>query len=112
MEKAYGYSHAVKIGDDLKISGAVSMDDGGNATAIGDLGQQMKNAYAGLDKVAQLKTMVRERGLSTLIQIDGGVNADTINRISHAGVDVFVAGSAIFGSDDYKGTISELKAKW
>lgn len=51
VEKAYGYSHAVKIGDDLKISGAVSMDDEGNATAVGDLEQQMKNAYADLDKV-------------------------------------------------------------
>lgn len=65
-----------------------------------------------LDKVAQLRTIVRERGLSTLIQIDGGVNADTISSISAAGVDVFVAGSAIFGSDDYGRTISELKAKW
>jgi enamine deaminase RidA (YjgF/YER057c/UK114 family) len=51
VEKSYGYSHAVKIGDDIKISGAVSMDDEGNATAVGDLEQQMKNAYADLDKV-------------------------------------------------------------
>ena len=65
-----------------------------------------------LDKVAQLKTLIRERGLSTLIQIDGGVNAGTISRISKAGVDVFVAGSAIFGSEDYERTISDLKAKW
>ncbi|MBR9987950.1 MAG: ribulose-phosphate 3-epimerase [Desulfosarcina sp.] len=65
-----------------------------------------------LDKVAQLKTIIRKRGLSTLIQIDGGVNAGTIGRISEAGVDVFVAGSAIFGSDDYERTIAGLKAKW
>lgn len=65
-----------------------------------------------LEKVAQLRTIIRERGLSTLIQIDGGVNAGTISRISSAGVDVFVAGSAIFGSDDYERTISELKANW
>ena len=65
-----------------------------------------------LDKVARLRAMIQERGLSTLIQIDGGVNAGTISRISKAGVDVFVAGSAIFGSDDYAGTISELKTKW
>jgi len=51
VEKSYGYSHAVKIGNDIKISGAVSMDDEGNATAVGDLEQQMKNAYADLDKV-------------------------------------------------------------
>ena len=65
-----------------------------------------------LDKVAQLSTIIRERELSTLIQIDGGVNVGTISRISAAGTDVFVAGSAIFGSDDYERTISELKAKW
>jgi 2-iminobutanoate/2-iminopropanoate deaminase len=51
VEKAYGYTHAVRIGDDLKISGAVSMDDEGNPTATGDLEQQMKNAYSDLDKV-------------------------------------------------------------
>lgn len=50
-EKAYGYTHAVKIGDDIKISGAVSMDDLGNPTAKGDLLQQMKNCYADLDKI-------------------------------------------------------------
>jgi enamine deaminase RidA (YjgF/YER057c/UK114 family) len=51
VEKAFGYTHAVRIGDDIKISGAVSMDDKGNPTAVGDLEQQMKNAYADLDKV-------------------------------------------------------------
>ena len=50
-EKAFGYSHAVKLGNDIKISGAVSMDDAGNPTAKGDLLQQMKNCYADLDKV-------------------------------------------------------------
>lgn len=51
VEKAYGYTHAIKIGADIKISGAVSMDDEGNPTAVGDLEQQMKNAYSDLDKV-------------------------------------------------------------
>ncbi|MGB5243353.1 MAG: RidA family protein [Lutimonas sp.] len=51
VEKAYGYSHAVKIGNSIKISGAVSIDDEGNPTAIGDLEQQMKNCYADLDKI-------------------------------------------------------------
>lgn len=51
VEKAYGYSHAVRIGDDLKVSGAVSMDSEGNPTAVGDLEQQMKNAYADLGKI-------------------------------------------------------------
>ena len=51
VEKAYGYSHAVKIGNDIKISGAVSMDDEGKPTAVGNLEQQMKNCYADLDKI-------------------------------------------------------------
>lgn len=53
VEKAYGYSHAVKIGNDIKISGAVSMDDQGNLTAPGDMEQQMKNCYADLEKILQ-----------------------------------------------------------
>lgn len=51
VEKAYGYTHAIKIGNDIKISGAVSMDDEGNPTAVGDLAQQMKNCYADLEKI-------------------------------------------------------------
>lgn len=48
-EKAYGYTHAIRIGNDVKISGAVSMDYEGNPTAVGDLAQQMKNCYSDLD---------------------------------------------------------------
>ena len=51
VEQAYGYTHAVKIGSKIKISGAVSMDANGAPTAVGDLEQQMKNAYADLDTV-------------------------------------------------------------
>lgn len=50
-EKAYGYTHAIRLGEDLLISGAVSMDDAGNPTNVGDLAQQMKNCYSDLDKV-------------------------------------------------------------
>lgn len=53
VEKSYGYSHAVKIGNSIKISGAVSMDDEGNPTAIGDLEQQMKNCYSDLEKILE-----------------------------------------------------------
>jgi 2-iminobutanoate/2-iminopropanoate deaminase len=51
VEKSYGYSHAVRIGNELKISGAVSMDSAGNLTAKGDMKQQMINCYGDLDKV-------------------------------------------------------------
>ncbi len=50
-EKAYGYTHAVKTGNDIRISGAVSMDDAGIPTAKGDMLQQMKNCYADLEKI-------------------------------------------------------------
>lgn len=51
LEKEYGYSHAVRLGDHLKISGAVSMDDNGIIVAPGNMAQQMKNCYADLDKI-------------------------------------------------------------
>jgi enamine deaminase RidA (YjgF/YER057c/UK114 family) len=51
VETAYGYTHGVRIGHDINISGAVSMDEEGNPTSVGDLEQQMKNAYADLEVV-------------------------------------------------------------
>lgn len=51
VEKLYGYTHAVKIGNDIRISGAVSMDDKGQLTAAGNLDQQMKNCYEDLRKI-------------------------------------------------------------
>ena len=51
LEHEYGYTHAVKIGNDLKISGAVSMDDSGKLIAPGNLEQQMKNCYSDLGKI-------------------------------------------------------------
>ncbi len=53
LEKEYGYTHAVKIGDDLKISGAVSMNDSGMIVAPGNMEQQMKNCYSDLEKILQ-----------------------------------------------------------
>lgn len=51
VEKQYGYTHAVRIGDELTISGAVSMDEKGNLVADGNLEQQMKNCYSDLAKI-------------------------------------------------------------
>ncbi len=62
-----------------------------------------------LTRVRQLREMLNARGLSPLIEIDGGVNAGTIADIAAAGVDVLVAGSAIFGSSDYRATIAEFR---
>lgn len=63
-----------------------------------------------LEKIRCLKTMIDDNGLNVLIQIDGGVNNTTVKEIVEAGADVLVAGSAIFGSDDYAATIAQLKA--
>jgi enamine deaminase RidA (YjgF/YER057c/UK114 family) len=53
LEHEYGYTHAVKIGSDLKISGAVSMNDSGAIVAPGNMEQQMKNCYSDLEKILQ-----------------------------------------------------------
>ena len=51
VEKQYGYTHAVRIGSELIISGAVSMDDKGELVAAGNIEQQMKNCYSDLAKI-------------------------------------------------------------
>lgn len=62
-----------------------------------------------LPKVRQCRKMVDEAGLSTIIEVDGGVNKETVGELATAGVDVFVAGSAVFKGGDYKKNITELK---
>jgi ribulose-phosphate 3-epimerase len=64
-----------------------------------------------LEKITRLREMIQARGLSTLIQVDGGVNAGTIAAVAAAGADVLVAGSAIFGSPDYAAAIAELRRR-
>jgi ribulose-phosphate 3-epimerase len=64
-----------------------------------------------LDKIKDLRKLIREKDLDVLIQVDGGVNSKTIADVSAAGTDVFVAGSAIFGSQDYKKTIDDFRKK-
>jgi ribulose-phosphate 3-epimerase len=62
-----------------------------------------------LGKIRTLRAMIDKRGLSTLIEIDGGVNAATIADIAAAGADVFVAGSAIYGTSDYAAVIAQFR---
>jgi len=64
-----------------------------------------------IEKIQRLRQMITEKRLSTLIEIDGGVSDKTIGDIAAAGADVFVAGSAIFGSRDYATAIRGLRAK-
>jgi ribulose-phosphate 3-epimerase len=60
-------------------------------------------------KIRAMRAMIDEMDLSTLIEVDGGINETTIRNAAHAGTDVFVAGSAVFGSEDYAKTIKNFK---
>ena len=61
--------------------------------------------------LAALPRCLRSQGYDISLEIDGGVSADNIKEIAEAGVDMFVAGSAIFGSPDYKVTIDKMRAE-
>ncbi|KAA0892260.1 ribulose-phosphate 3-epimerase [Oryzomonas rubra] len=62
-----------------------------------------------LPKIQALRAMLDRRGGEAELEVDGGVKTSNIARIAHAGADVFVAGSAVFGSPDYAATIAEMK---
>ena len=62
-----------------------------------------------IDKVKRLKQMINDKGLNTLIEVDGGVQAETAPRLVAAGVDVLVSGSYIFKAKDPIATIKGLK---
>jgi ribulose-phosphate 3-epimerase len=63
-----------------------------------------------LDKLRAVREMIDASGRDVRLEIDGGVKVDNIAEISAAGADTFVAGSAIFGSGDYRDTITRMKA--
>ena len=64
-----------------------------------------------LDKISQVRKMIDESGKDIRLEVDGGINNETIGLAAEAGADTFVAGSAIFNTDDYKQTISMLRSK-
>lgn len=64
-----------------------------------------------LAKIRRIKEMCQSCNVSPLIQVDGGVNKHTISKIVEAGAEVLVAGSAVFGSDDYTVAIDELRER-
>jgi len=66
---------------------------------------------ATLDKAREARKLIDESGYDITLEIDGGVGVKNIKEIAEAGVDMFVAGSAIFGSDDYKTTIDAMRAE-
>ena len=64
-----------------------------------------------IPKIERLREMRDEKGLDVDIEVDGGINPETIHAVSTAGADVFVAGSAIFGSNDYSQTIRMMRER-
>ena len=64
-----------------------------------------------LDKLREARKMIDASGREIRLEIDGGVKVDNIGEIAAAGADTFVAGSAIFGADDYKTTIDAMRAE-
>ncbi len=64
-----------------------------------------------LDKLRQARKIIDDSGLDIRLEIDGGVGIQNIREIAEAGADTFVAGSAIFNTDDYKTTIDAMRAE-
>lgn len=64
-----------------------------------------------LDKLRELRRMIDERGLDVDIEVDGGVKLDNIAEVVAAGANVIVSGSGVFGTPDYKATITEMRAR-
>jgi ribulose-phosphate 3-epimerase len=64
-----------------------------------------------LDKLVAARKIIDQSGLPIRLEIDGGVKVSNIKKIKAAGADTFVAGSAIFNSDDYRQTISDMRAE-
>lgn len=64
-----------------------------------------------LDKVRTIRTRIDSGDLRLLVEIDGGINADTIAEAAEAGVDCFVAGSAVYGADDPAVAVEKLRAQ-
>lgn len=64
---------------------------------------------AALDKLAEARRRIDASGRAIRLEVDGGVKVDNIRRIAEAGADTFVAGSAIFGADDYRERIDAMR---
>ena len=62
-----------------------------------------------LDKLREARRLIDDSGRDIRLEIDGGVKLDNIRAIAEAGADTFVAGSAIFGTDDYAATVAAMR---
>ena len=64
-----------------------------------------------LDKLREARALIDASGREIRLEIDGGVNVGNIREIAEAGADTFVAGSAIFGTPDYRATVGAMRAE-
>ena len=64
-----------------------------------------------LEKLKTVRKLIDSHGLATRLEIDGGVKIENIKEIASAGADTFVAGSAIFNTENYKATIDEMRSE-
>ena len=64
-----------------------------------------------IEKISEAKKLIDQQDHQIFLEVDGGINNETISRVSQAGANVFVAGSAIFGSSDYEKTIKSFRQK-
>jgi ribulose-phosphate 3-epimerase len=62
-----------------------------------------------MDKIARVRAMIDATDRNIRLEIDGGVTVDNIGSLARAGVDTFVSGSAIFGTEDYAETIAGMR---
>lgn len=62
-----------------------------------------------IKKLQQARQIINNSGCNIRLEIDGGVKVDNIRKIAEAGADTFVAGSAIFGTEDYRSTIKKMR---
>jgi len=65
--------------------------------------------HGALPKIETLRNWIENRGLDVDLEVDGGVNDETIAAAASAGADVFVAGTAVFGQTDYRAAIASLR---
>ncbi len=70
-----------------------------------------KFIHSSLEKIVKVRKMIDDSGRDIRLEVDGGINNETIGLASSAGADTFVAGSAIFNTENYEQTISDLRSK-
>lgn len=70
-------------------------------------GQAFKESV--FEKITQAREMIDKSGRDIRLEVDGGVKVDNIKKVAKAGADVFVAGSAIFGQDNYAQVITQMR---